>query len=73
MVTKYLVIEIQTNADGTVGNIVTSHDTMEQAYSKFYDVLSAAAVSSVPRHAAVLLQNDGSLVTMNSFDHSADE
>lgn len=69
MESKYLVIEIQANADGTVGNIVTSHDSLNAAYSKFYAVLSAAAVSSVARHSAVIMDDTGYVHGRNSFIH----
>ena len=73
MPNKYIVIEIQTNSNGTVGNIVTSHDTLEQAYSKFYAVLSAAAISSVPIHAAVIMDNTGYVYGKNNFNHEQNE
>lgn len=68
---KYLVIEIQTNADGTVGNIVTAHDTRNAAESAFHSVLAAAAVSNLPMHAAVLLASDGSLIDSRCYEHDA--
>lgn len=66
---KYLVIEIQTNADGTVGNIVFAYDTENEAWSKFHDILHYAAVSSLPMHAAVLIANDGNLIDQKCFRH----
>ena len=65
----YLVIEIQTNADGTVGNIVTAHETREEAESKYHTVLAYAALSELPYHAAVLLQNDGLLIERRCYTH----
>lgn len=56
---KYLVIEIQKNADGTVGNLVFSFDELNVAQSKYHSVLSAAAVSGLPSHAAVLMDEAG--------------
>ena len=66
---KYLVIELQTNADGTVGNIVTAHDALNEAESKFHQVLAAAAVSALPIHAAVLLRSDGALLERRDYRH----
>ena len=43
---------------------------MNEATSLFYSVLSAAAVSSVPLHAAVLMMNNGAVVKREMFDHS---
>lgn len=67
---KYLVIEIQTDADGNVATLITQKDDLNEATSVFYSVLSAAAVSSVPVHAAVLLMNNGAVVKREVFDHS---
>ena len=68
--TKYIVIEIQTNANGTVGNLVTAHDTLDEGYSKFYAVLSAAAISTIPIHTAILVENNGYVHAKNSFTHA---
>lgn len=66
---KYLVIELQTNTDGTVGHIATAHDALNEAESKFHQVLAAAAVSSLPIHAAVLLRSDGALLERRDYRH----
>lgn len=66
--TKYIVVELQTNQDGTVGNIVYSYDELPAAYSKYYAVLSAAAVSQLPKHAAVMMTGEGYLMESRCFD-----
>ena len=55
----FIVIEIQTNADGSAGNFVWAFNSMDEAWSKYHAVLTSAAVSSLPCHACVLLGNDG--------------
>ncbi len=66
---KYLVVEIQTNSDGTVGNVVFAYDTENEAWSKYFDVLHYAAVSSLPMHSALLVCNDGNLIAQQCFRH----
>ena len=66
---KYLVIEIQTNADGTVGNLVYSYDNRNEAESKYHSVLAAAAISALPMHTCVLFQSDGILLARQSYVH----
>jgi len=66
---KYIVIEIQTAADGTVGNLVTAHETRSEAESKYHSVLASAAISSIPQHAAALLASDGTLVDSRCYEH----
>lgn len=66
---SYIVIELQTNADGTVGNLVWSYTNQEQAESKFHAVLSAAAISTIPVHACSLLSGDGRLLNRGCYEH----
>lgn len=70
---KYLVIELQTDAEGHVGNIITAHDTKLEAEAKYHTALAAAAVSSVVKHGAVLLTNTGTLVHSDCFTHPIPE
>lgn len=64
----YIVIEIQTNDSGAVGNFVWAFDTLGAAFSKYHAVLSAAAVSGLPVHACVILRNDGQQIAAQHFD-----
>ncbi|ACV22559.1 Uncharacterised protein [Slackia heliotrinireducens] len=66
----YIVIELQTNAAGQTANIVTAYDNQPQAENKFHSILAAAAVSAVPKHAAVILNEDGLIVKQWCYDHS---
>lgn len=69
----YIVIEIQTNADGTVGAIVTQWNDQQQAESKFHNILAYAAGSDLPVHSAVLLTNDGLMLRNESYTHEVTE
>ena len=69
---RYIVIELQTNADGTVGNLVTSHDSRDAAESKYHTVLAAAAVSALPCHAATLLTSEGFMLDTKCYKHGED-
>lgn len=66
---KYLVIEIQTNSDGTVGNIVTAHGDRNQAESAYHGILAAAAISALPQHAAVMLTSEGTYLASQCYEH----
>ncbi len=65
---NYLVIELQSNG-GTVSNIVTTHATRNEAESKYHAVLSAAAVSNVDAHSAVLLDEQGGFISAQCYEH----
>ena len=66
---KYIVLEMQTNAEGAVATLVTQKDTLAEAQSAYYMILAAAAVSQVPYHSAMLLTNEGILLLSMGFDH----
>lgn len=70
---KYLVMEIQTNADGTVGTLITQKETLNEAQSTYYSILSAAAISALPLHSAVLMTSEGISLEWKSFDRRESE
>lgn len=65
----YIVIELQTNPNGTLGNLVWAYASQNEAEAKYHSVLSSAAVSSLPVHAAVILRNDGLQIAAQSYTH----
>ena len=69
----FIVIELQTNSDGTVGNLVWAYASENEAYSKYHSVLSAAAISTLPCHACVVLRNDGQLIAAQAYHHIEEE
>lgn len=66
----YIVVELQTTA-GTTANIVTSYATRQQAESAYHSVLSAAAISQVEVHAAVILTPEGFPLMHQAYLHPA--
>ena len=69
---KYILVELQTSADGTVGNIVTAYDSRDAAESAWHSVLAAAAVSTLPVHAAVLVNARGEVVESRCYRHGGE-
>ena len=67
----YVVVELQTTKDGKVANIVTQHDTRSEAESKFHSVLAAAAISGLPVHGAVLMNNHCFVLESRCFGQEA--
>lgn len=65
----FIVIELQTNADGTVGNLVYQYASRDEAESKFHSILAAAAISALPVHSAVMLTNAGVMVKSEFYRH----
>lgn len=66
---KFIVLEIQTNVDWTIGTLIDSFDTRNEAESKYHLVLSSAAVSQIPMHSASMLTSDGKLLACQSYTH----
>ena len=67
--TKFIVIELQKDAEGNVGNLVWSYDNQNQAENKFYTVLASAAVSAIPKHSVTLLHEDGFVIRNETYTH----
>lgn len=68
---KYLVIEIQKNADGSVAvPPIASYDNYFDALSRYHTILAAAAISSTPVHSCVLMNEVGQTLRMDSYNKS---
>ena len=66
---KYIVMELQKNAEGTVANIVTEHEDLQHAESKYHAILAAAAVSTIPVHSAIIVSEEGFPVKYQCYKH----
>ena len=55
----YIVIELQKLNDTQVANNVWTYSDQNVAESKYHDVLRAAAVSAIPIHSAVIVDENG--------------
>ena len=60
----YIVLEIQNTAV-----LVNSYDTRNEAENKYHTILAYAAVSSLEKHSAVMLTNDGGFIKSECFEH----
>lgn len=63
----FIVIEIQTSDN--VATIVNSYDNRPQAESKYHQILTAAAVSTVPKHGAIMLTDEGERLKNECYLH----
>ena len=68
----FIVIEIQKNGE-EIATIVNTYDNHFSAESKYYSVLSAAALSSVKKHGAILLTEDGVCIRSEVYEHKTEE
>lgn len=68
-----IVIELQTN-NGVTSAITTAYTNDQEAYQKYHQVLSYAAVSSVDIHTAILVDEYGAVARSGEvFQHNVEE
>lgn len=67
----YIIFEIQTYDNGTVGNLVYTAENRLEAESKYHQVLAAAAISALPVHSCVLMTNEGFQIMSQCYKHEA--
>lgn len=65
----YIVIEIQSYDTGDIAYLTTKETSLENAYHKYHTVLAAAAISGLPYHSCVILDQLGSTVARDYFSH----
>ncbi len=64
----YFVIELQTTG-GQTAHLVSSHATREAAERKYHTILAAAAISSVEKHAAAIITEEGFELMYQCYFH----
>lgn len=68
---KYVIIEMQKFSDGTVAvPPIHTEDSFFEARSTFHSLCAIAAVSEVPVHSVVLLNETGQELGLESFNHA---
>lgn len=65
----FIILELQTNTDGTVGTLINAYTERNDAESKYHLVLSSAAISTLPKHTAFMLTDDGRVVKSECYIH----
>ena len=64
----FIVLELQATLTN-VAHIFTIYADQAQAESSYHLVLSAAAVSTVPMHSALLMTADGQVMRSETYKH----
>lgn len=65
----FIILETQTNANGTVGTLINSYEDRNTAEGKYHTVLAAAAVSQLPLHCAFMLTDEGYTIKSECYRH----
>lgn len=69
---NYYVIEIQTNHDGTSGNLVTGFSDKLTAEDTFCQARAAANDSQILIHTVLWIDNKGNTIEKVSYTHPAE-
>ena len=67
---KYIVMEIQKTSEGVLSHLEYIFDTRAEAESKYYYVLSYAAVSTLALYSVVLLNEYGELMYSKYYENA---
>lgn len=70
----YFILETQVNKDGT-GAILPAHTRTDrnEAEAKYHQILSVAAVSSVYKHGAIILDEEDFPIMYKAYTHDTEE
>ena len=68
----YIILETQTNANGTVGTLVDSFIDRNAAENKYHTVLANAAISQLPRHCAFMIDDEGYTIKSECYTHEVE-
>lgn len=64
---KYIIIELQKNAEGNVSHIVKNADSEREAESIYHGTLQYAAISDLPCHSVALMDETGYLIKRECY------
>lgn len=65
----YIILETQTNSNGTVGTLIDSYENRNAAENKYHTVLASAAISQLPLHCAFMLTDEGYTIKSEVYRH----
>ena len=69
----YTILEVQGDNEGPTGALHQFATTKEDAESKLFTVLAAAAISNLPYHAGYLIEDDGMVNLWKVYDRRITE
>lgn len=70
---RYVVIEIQSFADGGMATPAYSYSDITSAEAKYHTILATAAKSLLPKHACILISDQGLPLRHECYLHGTEE
>ena len=70
----YIIMEIQKNNDGSIGvpPIITKEDRNE-AESEYCSIRAVAAISKLPQHTVIMMEDNGKLYDFKCYTHEKEK
>lgn len=69
----YFVFETQVNEDGIGVALVTTKTERNEAESEYHRILQYAAISNLPHHGAIVIDEECIPILHKSYDHIEEE
>lgn len=69
----YFVIETQAQTDGTGQALVTTKTDRNEAESEYHRILQFAAISAVPYHGAIIIDEECVPILHKAYDHTEED
>ncbi len=69
---KYIIIEIQNFEGGNTSTPAYAYDNLPAAEAKYHSILASAAVSALPKHAAIMISEEGFPLKHECYTHEAE-
>lgn len=66
----FIVLELQ-NSGSNVVHLFNTYNDQPTAEQKYHTVLASAAVSNLPSHSALLMDEDGNVLRSECYHHEA--
>ena len=70
--TRYIVVEIQCFENGGMATPAYSYSDLNSAEAKFHTILAAAAKSALPKHACILVTDEGFPLRHECYTHEVE-
>ena len=69
--TKYVVVQMYTDVEGTVAHPTNVYDNEADAWARYYGVLAVAVKSNYPVHSCMLMTDDAVKIESKAYYHEA--
>lgn len=69
----YFIIQIQKNKEGVGSTLVTTKETRNEAESEYHRILQYAALSTIPKHGAIIIDDDCAIHMTGCYTHEQEE